>query len=134
MLTIGGGGTVAPVQTFTIANGADGSAVDAVSIGGSPGGNYKAVLITCTDCSNIAASTSLTALFDPTGNGTLVDLYEVNDPSTQWSKGDLPTSGTLGFVLTHAFGLWRLRLVLSQNASGGNVVFNIYGIDGGANV
>ena len=114
-------------QTFTIANGADGSAVAAVDLGAS----YKIILIQCTDCSNVAASTNLTALVGYTAADTLSDLYEQDDPSTQWSKGDLPTTGTLAFILTHATGARRLRLVLSNNASGGSVVFTVYGLDKG---
>lgn len=110
------------VETFTIGNGADGSSVDPVEFQ-YPVGD---VVVKCEDCSNIAASTSLTALVGYEGDDTLCDLYEENAPQTQWSKGDLPTSGTLAFRLTHALGTKRLRLVLSNNASGGSVVFTIY--------
>ena len=57
----------------------------------------------------------------------LTDLHEINDPSTKWSKG-VPTTGTLQFALSHAFGSRFIRLDLSNNVAG-NVTFKIYGFD-----
>ena len=115
------------VKTFTIGNSADGSAVTPVDIDLD---NAKALVITCEDCQYIQASTSLSAQVGYDESDTMCALYELDDPSTAWSKGSLPTSGTLAFVLTHAFGARRLRLILSNAASGGSVVFKVIGIDG----
>jgi len=107
----------------TIANGQTEVTVDADLLR-----NYAYLLITCADCSNIAASTSLLAKVGYDATDEFFDLYERDDPGTQWSKGDLPTTGTLAFALIHALGAQRLRLVLSQAASGGDVVFKVYAI------
>lgn len=114
-------------KTFTIASGADGGEVAAVDLGR----NYAFIVVKCEDCSNIPSTTSLSAEVGYDTADTLCDLYEQDDPSTEWSKGNLPTSGTLGFLLNHAAGAQRIRLKLSNNASGGNVVFKVYGWDGG---
>lgn len=115
-------------QAFTIANGADGSLVDPVNLGG----NFKTIVITCEDASNIPATTGLTALVGYEQADTLADLYEANDPTTKWSKANLPTTGTLAFVLRHAEGARRIRLVMSNNATGGSVVFKVRGFDKGS--
>ena len=115
-------------EEFTIGSGADGSSVDPVDFGRP----ISAFLVVCEDCSNIAGSSSLTAQVVYDDGSTMVDLYEINDPTTKWSQTDLPTSGTLGFYLEHAGGAQQLRLVLGNNASGGSVVFKIYGF-GAAN-
>lgn len=115
------------VQTFTIPASADGSAVAEVDLGR----NYAFIVVKCEDCSNIPATTTLSAEVGYDDGDTLVDLYEQDDPGTLWESGNLPTSGTLGFLLNHAAGAQRLRLKLSNNASGGSVVFSIYGWDGG---
>ena len=118
---------IAVVQSFTIANGADGSAVDEIDLGR----NYLYLMVTIEDASNIAASTNLSAQVGYGDDDDLVALYEINDPSTAWSKGSLPETGTLGFVLTHAVGVQRIRFVLSNNASGGSVVIKVRGLGGG---
>lgn len=115
------------VQTFTIPASADGSGVDAIDLER----NYAFIVVKCEDCSNIPSSTSLSFEVGYDNSDTLCDLYEQDDPSTIYSKGDLPTSGTLAFLLNHAAGAQRLRPVLSNNASGGSVVFKVYGWDGG---
>lgn len=118
---------VGPVVTFTIPNGANGSGVTAVDLAG----NYKVIVVKCADCQYIAATTGLTAKIGYTGADTVCDLYEQNDPSTKWSKANLPTSGTLAFHLAHATGARRVQLILSNSASGGDVVFEIQGLDRG---
>lgn len=127
---IGQGYARSDVATFTIADGADGSAVDPVDLST----NYLYCLIKCEDCQYIAASTSLTALVGYDDSDTMSVLYELNDPGTQWSKGDLPTSGTLAFAMTNALGAQRIRFVLSNAASGGSVVFKVYGIGASRNL
>ena len=112
-------------KTFTIANAADGSLVTPVDLG-TP---FKVIGIVCEDCSNIAAASNLADQVAMDGGSTYSDLYEENDPSTIWSKGTLPVTGTLAFVLTHAFGARQIRLILSNNTDG-EVVFSIFGLDG----
>jgi hypothetical protein len=114
-------------QTFTIAAGANGSAVTAVDLG-KP---FKFILITCADCQYIPATTNLSAQVGYDENDGPFALYEQDDPATQWSIGSLPTNGTLAFVLTHAAGARRLRLVMSNNSNGGATAFVVRGLDGG---
>lgn len=109
-------------QTITIPSGATGSGLYA-----DLGRNYAYIIIRCTDCGNIAASSAMTALVAYDENETMCAVYERDDPSTVWSKGDLPTSGTLCFMLVHAFGAQFISLVL-DTATDGQVVFELYGI------
>lgn len=117
---------VSSEQTFTIASGATGSAVTAVDLGRP----YREIIIRCEDCSNIQASTNIAALVGYNADDTLCDLYAEDDPGAQWSKGAIPATGTLAFVLKSARGAQYLRLVLSKAASGGSVVFKIRGMTG----
>lgn len=111
-------------QAFSIPDGETGANVAAVDLGR----NYAYVVVKCTDAQYIQAVTTLGAQIGYDADDTLVDLYEQNDPGTKWAGGNLPTSGTFGFLLVHAFGAQRVRLVLSQAASGGAVPFEVYGI------
>jgi len=110
-------------QTFTIPDTGDGSAVDPVDLGAA----YDLIWVRCEDCQYIQASTNMTALVKHVSGDTLCDLYEQDDPSTQWSAGALPTSGTMAFLLSHAAGIRHIRLVLSNAASGGAVVLKVKG-------
>ena len=111
-------------QTFTIGNGADGSAVAASDLGAP----YKFIQIRCEDCQYIPAVTGIVAWVDPAAAGTLCRVYELDDPATQWNVSPLPVAGTLAFVLTHSMGMRRIRLVLSANSTGGSTVFKIIGL------
>ncbi len=111
-------------QTFTIPNGADGSAVAAVDLAR----NYGFIVVGCEDTSNIAADSTLTAEVADDDSGALIPLYK-QDGSGIWELAALPTSGGLRFWLSHAFGIQRIRLILS-NTTGGAVSFTIYGFDG----
>ena len=111
-------------QTFTIGNGADGSAVAAADLGAP----YKFIQIRCEDCQFIPVVTSLEAEVDPGAAGTLCNLYELDDPSTEWTQTDLPSAGTLAFVLTHSMGMRRIRLIMGNNSTGGSTVFKIIGL------
>lgn len=115
---------VSAEQTFTIGNGADGSAVTPADLGA----QYKFIQIRCEDCQYVPAVTGIVAWVDPAAAGTLCRLYELDDPATQWTVSPLPTSGTLAFVLTHSMGMRRIRLVLSNNSTGGSTVFKIIGL------
>ena len=111
-------------QTFTIPNGADGSAVAAVDLER----NYSFIVISCDDASNIAADTTLAAVVAEDDDGALNPLY-MQDGSAAWASGVLPTSGGFRFWLSHAFGAQRLRLILN-NTTSGEVVLYVYGFDG----
>jgi hypothetical protein len=114
--------------SFTIPDGQDGSVVALVDLGAS----FKVIGVECEDCSGIQAATNMTAQVTYDANSSPCDLYEQDDPGTQWDKGTLPTSGTLGFILTHCFGVRKLRLILSNPASGNDVFFKVFGFHGGS--
>ena len=111
----------------TIADGETGAAHAEIDLGA----NFKVLGVICEDCQFIAQATNLSAqiAFDP--NGPLCDLYEQDDPGTAWAGGVLPTAGTLAFILTHTFGARKIRLILSNAASGGSVIFRIFGFHSG---
>ena len=113
------------VKTFSIAAAATGSAVDPVNLGGT----YEKVIIRCEDCQYIPAATGLTAQIGMTADDTMCDLYLENDPSTKWSKANLPVTGTLHFVVSLPGGLQRIRLILSSASSGGTTTFKVYGLN-----
>lgn len=111
-------------KTFTIPNAATGSAVAAVQFNR----RYKYFLIQCADCNNIDSTTTLGVAMGLDGTDTLHNVYTQDDPGTIWAGGNLPTTAiTLAFILTHARGAERLRLILSK-VSVGEVVFKITGI------
>jgi len=115
------------VASFTIANGADGSGVAAVDLGR----GYNYLIVKCESCIRIQAATTLSALVGYDNADTLCALKMRDDPGLAWVSSALPTTGTLAFALLHAIGVQRIQFVLSQNASGGSVVFKVYGIGGG---
>lgn len=110
---------------FIVPSGANGSSVTPSDLGH----NYKLLIISCADCSGIPASTSLAVQTGFELADTMCNLYEQDAPDTVWASGNLPTSGTMRFALTHAIGARRIRLILSQNATS-NVIFTVYGVDG----
>lgn len=112
------------LKTFTIANGADGSAVDPVDLER----NYAFIVVRCTDAQYIAASTTLGAEVGYADADAMTDLWK-QDGEAIWASGTLPETGTFAFTIIPAFGAQRLRLKLSNNASGGAVVFEVYGFD-----
>jgi len=112
-------------QVFTIANGANGSAVTPADLGA----NYRVVIIRCEDCQYIPATTTMALELGESGADTVCEMCEIDAPDTIWTSGNLPTSGTLRAVLTHAFGCRRVRVVLSKNSTGGSTVFTIAGAD-----
>jgi hypothetical protein len=111
-------------QTFTIPGGANGAAVAAVDLAR----NYSFIVIACNDAAGIPASTTLSAQVADDDSGALNPLY-MQDGSAIWHSGTLPTSGGFRFLLSHAFGAQRLRLILSNNASA-SVTLHVYGFDG----
>lgn len=112
--------------TFTIGSGADGSAVTPVDLGA----NYKVLIIRCEDCDNIQASTTISLQVGEGASDTVCDVYEVDDAGTKWESGNMPTTAvTWRLVVTQAFAARRVRIIMSNTASGGDVVFYIAGSD-----
>ena len=110
-----------------IADGDDGSTNLEIDFGA----NFKVIGVICEDCQFIQAATDISAqiAFEP--NGPLCDLYEQDDPSTEWSRGAIPATGTMAFILTHAFGVRKIRFVLSNPASGGIVPLRVFAFHSG---
>lgn len=118
---------VSDEMTFTIPTGGTGSTIERIDFGRP----YAFYVIRIEDCSRIAATTTMRAqgATNDYPQQALCDLYELNSPATRWVSGNLPTSGTLMFALTHAFGCRYLKFILSNAASGGDVVLKIRGFD-----
>lgn len=107
---------------LTIPNGASGSLLTPLDFGN----NWEAFQIVCENCDNIPSTTTLSVQMDLSGNGTMVDVYVTDTPATKFVTGNLPTTAiTLAFLLTHAKGARRIRLILSNNATG-EVIFKVY--------
>ena len=117
-------------ETFEIPENNDGSAVAAVNLGAP----YNTILIECADAQYIPITTTVGAWVGYTGSAaeTLVALHALDDPSAIWAGGNLPTSGNFGFALTNARGVWRVRLILSNDSTGGGTDFTIRGLERGA--
>ena len=113
-------------KDFVIGIGVTGAAVTAVDLGDP----YKTILVSCADATGVDAGTDIVALVGYDKGGTLVALYEVNDPGTLWSKGAIPATGTFGFAITHAMGVQRVRLILSK-VSTAAVTLTIRGLERG---
>lgn len=113
-------------QTFSIANGANGSAVAAVDLGR----NYACIVVECVDADGIAAATTMRAEVGYDDNAQLYRLQKANMEG-EWVSGTLPdTAVAFSFVLTHAFMAQKIRLILS-NVTTAIVNFKIYGVDPG---
>ena len=113
-------------KDFVIGIGVTGVAVAAVDLGAP----YKTILVECADATGVDAGTNIGAFVGYDKGGTLVELYETNDPGTAWAKGAIPATGTFGFAITHALGVWRVRLILSQ-VSTAAVTLTIRGLERG---
>lgn len=115
---------ISDTETFTIANGATGSAVAAVDLDR----QYAVIHIKCEDMQYVQATTTLGAYVGYGASDTLVELHKM-DTGEVWATENLPTSGSFSFILNHALGAQRIRLVLSQATLGGAAVFEITGYD-----
>ncbi len=124
-----GFGALVASKTFTIATGADGSAVTAVDLER----NCAGIVIRCTDCEFIDAATTMTLLVGMTLDDTLVDLHYVANPGTVWVSGVLPdvAGETFHFMITDAAFVRRVRIVLLNvvTGSGDQVDFEVWGFD-----
>ncbi|MFA5377699.1 MAG: hypothetical protein WC455_18255 [Dehalococcoidia bacterium] len=114
---------VSPVKTFTIPAGATGAAVEQINFGR----NYAYLLVLCEDCDGVDAATTMSAQIAMESGGVMCDLYEKDTPGTKWVSGNIPATGTLAFLLLHAFGAQYFRLILSKVTTA-PVTFKIYGL------
>lgn len=112
---------------FTIPTGQTGANVDPIVLPA----NSRVIGVHCINADGVAAATTMTAqiAFDNEDSTAMVDLYEQDDPATQWSQGAIPATGSFAFILTHAFRARQIRFILS-NVATANVILKIYGLDG----
>lgn len=110
---------------FTIPNGTTGSAVFRVDLNRP----YAYHVIRIEDCTGFATNATLSCQVanDDSPAQTMCDLYEINDPSTKWTKS-VPTTGAIQFALTHSFGSRYLKFISSLNTDA-DVNIDIYGYD-----
>lgn len=109
---------------FTIGAAATGAAVDPLDLGR----RYAFLLVRVADAQYIQAATTMTAQVGAESDDTMIALYRAG-ASGAWQSGTLPTSGGFQFLLADAFGVRRIRFVLSQNSGAGSVAFRVYGLD-----
>lgn len=112
-------------QLFTIPSGANGSAVTPLDFGR----GHTSYIIKCADASKIPATTTLSVKVSYDDADAEVDLFVQNGGTAKFATPNLPTSGTFGFQLLHAYGAQKLRFILSNNATGGNVVLEVMGFE-----
>lgn len=113
---------------YIIPSGQTGSSVFRVDLGRP----YAYHVVRIENCTGFAtgATISCQTANDDSPAQAMCDLYELNDPSTLWSKS-VPVTGTCTFVLTHTFGARYLKFI-SSLATDANVNIDIYGYDPGA--
>ena len=112
------------VQTFTIPSGATGANVGEVNLGR----NYAYIVIRCDDCQYIQSSTTLAIKAAMDEAQQMNTVYELANNTLTAVGPTLPTSGSLQFLCTPAFGSQYIHLTLSKATSGGAAVFTIYGL------
>lgn len=108
---------------FTIPSGATGIGVERLDLG-KP---YSFFVIRVEDCSGFTSSLSAKVGNDDNPAQILCDLYEINDPSTKWTKTP-PTTGAIQFTLSHAFGTRYIQFVTGGNTDS-EVNIDIWGYD-----
>lgn len=109
--------------TITIASGDKGAGSGNIDLGR----NYAYLIIRCTSCANIPAATTLALTGALDENETMCSIYELANNTLTLLAPTLPTSGSMQFLCTPAFGVQYLHLQLSQNVTG-TTVFEVYGI------
>ena len=111
------------IGTFTIGTGADGSVVTPIDLLR----HYGFLVIRCADITNVAtpASDTVAVHIGMTDSDDMLALKDDNGAVTI----ALDTTFHVALFIGAA---QRVRLVLSANASGGSVVFEVYGIDAAA--
>lgn len=110
---------------FTIPNGATGVNVFRLDLLRP----YSFHIIRIEDCSGFQAGTTISAKVanDDTPAQLMCTLCEANEPNITWSK-DVPITGSIQFILSHAFGARYISFLLNQN-SDGIVNIDVYGYD-----
>lgn len=112
---------------FTIPSGQTGSGIFRIDLNRP----YAWLLIRIEDCGGFDTNSLLSAQTanDDSPAQAMCDLYELNDPSTKWSKA-VPTSNgaTLSFALTHAIGARYIKFI-SSVATTADVNIDVYGYD-----
>jgi hypothetical protein len=111
-------------KTFTIVNGNTGANVEAVNLGR----NYAYIIIRCDNCQYIAGSTTLGVKTAMDESQQLNSVYDFSSNTLTLLAPTLPTSGSMQFLLTPAWGAQYIHFTLSKNANGGSVVFDVYGV------
>ena len=111
-------------MTFTIVAGNNGANVEAVNLGR----NYAYIIIRCDDCQHFQQGTTLGVKVADDEAQNLNSVYEFAANVLTLTAIALPTSGSLRFLFTPAFGAQYVHFTLSANASGGSAVFDVYGI------
>ena len=89
--------------------------------------SYAFIAIASADLAGVDTNATMTAQIGLQESTALFDLYEVNDPTTIWSK-DPPLTGTMYFILSHAMGARFIQLTLDVITTA-DVTFDIFGID-----
>jgi hypothetical protein len=119
--------TIDKPMDFNIPSGEDGTGTTPVTLNAP----MEIVGILCIGAAGIPGGTNMSAqiAWDSEASTPMADLYEENDPGTQWSQGNLPTSGAFAFILKHGYRARRYRIILSQNVTA-TTTFKIYGFDG----
>lgn len=110
-------------QSVTIGAGNTGANLGTLNLGR----NYAYIIIRCSLCTGIAASTTLgiTVAFDE--SEALCSVYELSGGSLTILAPTLPTTGSLHFMVIPALGAQFVHLTLSKNATG-SVTFDVYGV------
>lgn len=111
-------------KTFTIVDGNNGANVEAINLGR----NYAYIIIRCDDCQYIQAATTLGVKAADDEAQALDSVYEYSANTLTLLAPTLPTSGSMRFLLTPAFGAQYVHFTLSKDASGGSVVLDVYGL------
>ena len=112
------------IHTFTIPNGNTGANIGNLNLGR----NYAYIIVRCDDCQYIAQATTLGITTAMDENQQMNSVYELANNTLTLMAPALPNTGSMRFLLTPAFGAQYISFTLSANASGGNVVFTVYGI------
>lgn len=113
-------------KTFTIVNGNTGANVEAVNLGR----NYAYIIIRCDNCAYIAASTTLgiKVAMDEAQSLNSIYIFDSSANTLTALAPTLPTSGSMQFMCVPTFGAQYVHFTLSKNATGGSVVFDVYGV------
>ena len=112
------------LQTFTIVNGNNGANVGNINLGR----NYAYIVLRCDDCQYVAQAATLGIKVAMDEEQNMNSLYEFTSSDFAILAPSLPTSGSFHVLLTPAFGAQYLHFTLSADASGGSVIFQVYGI------